>query len=256
MKVIRNAKRVSVVGGGVAVVASGLGLWRSAVLLNEQEIGRATALTAMLAAWAFIQGWVILLWDRRSTPTVLMRLQAADILGVILPVAVLGSSFVALPEVRDLASPLFWLLILAFGSTSLSVKPAASAPLSEIPPLHSMGFLDWVRIQNFGTGSLFIAVLFTLMYLTSPLKVDAWTPFVIAIALAQAYVSIWRIVEQHQMSKAGLRLSGMQITWLRAMHVNQGENAAVKELRLMYPKIGTSHAVRVIENLYRTQEEH
>jgi hypothetical protein len=47
----------------------------------------------------------------------------------------------------------------------------------------------------------------------------------------------------------------MQIVWLRAIHVNQGQEAAVKELRAMYPKIGTTHAERVIENLYQTEEE-
>lgn len=256
MRVIRNAKRVSVLGGGIVIVASGLGLWRTAALLNQQQIGRVTALTGMFAAWLFIQGCVILLWDRRSTPTVLMRPQPADALWAILPAAAFGSLLAPLPEARDPANLPFWLLILAVGSMTLSVKPAESAPLSEIPPLRSMGFLDWVRIQNFGTGSLFIAVWFTVMYLTSALRTDAWTPLVVTVALVQGAVSIWRMVEQHQMSKAGLRLSGMQITWLRAMHVNQGEGAAVKELRLMYPKIGTTYAERVIENLYRTHEEH
>lgn len=256
MRVVRNAKRVSVLGGGVLVVASGVGLWRTAVLLNQQQIGRVTALTGMFAVWLFIQGCIILLWDRRSTPTVLMRPQPADALWAILPVVAFGSLLVPLPEVRDPANLPFWLLILVLGSLTLSVKPAESAPLSEIPPLHSMSFLDWVRIQNFGTGSLFIAAWFTVMYFTSPLRTDTWTPLVVTIALAQRAVSVWRIVEQHQVSKAGLRLSGMQITWLRAMHVNQGEGAAVKELRLMYPKIGTTYAERVIENLYRTQEEH
>jgi hypothetical protein len=93
------------------------------------------------------------------------------------------------------------------------------------------------------------------MYLITSLRVDAWTPVVVTLALAQGAVSIWRTVEQHQVSRRGLRLSGMQIIWLRAIHVNQGHEAAVKELRAMYPKIGTTHAERVIENLYQTEEE-
>lgn len=40
MRVVRNAKRVSVIGGGVVVVAAGFGLWRAAMLLSEHESGR------------------------------------------------------------------------------------------------------------------------------------------------------------------------------------------------------------------------
>ena len=256
MRVVRNAKRVSVIGGGVVVVAAGFGLWRAAMLLNEHESARVAAFTAGFAAMAFIQGCVILFWDRRSTPTALMRPQAADAVLAILPAAVIGSLVVSLPEVRDFARPPFWLLLLFLGSMVLSVRPAENALLSEVPRMGSVGFPDWMRSQNFGVGSLLVAMLFTGMYFTSPMRVDAFTPLIIMLALAQGAVSIWRMVEQHRISKAGPLLSGMQIIWLRANHVNQGHAAAVKELRAMYPKISTTHAERLIENLYRTEEEH
>lgn len=255
MRVIRNAKRVSILGGGVVVVAAGFALWRAAVLLNENENGRVAAFTAGFAAMALIQGCIILFWDRGSTPTVLMRPQAADALLAILPAAVIGSFFIALPELRDPASPPFWSLVLFLGSMAISVKPAETALLSEVQPLASTSFVDWIRSQNFGVGTLLIAIWFTVMYLITPLRADAWTPVVVTLALAQGAVSIWRIVEQHHMSRRGLRLSGMQIIWLRAIHVNQGHEAAVRELRAMYPKIGTTHAGRVIENLYQTEEQ-
>ncbi|MDQ1058480.1 hypothetical protein QFZ23_002381 [Arthrobacter globiformis] len=203
---------------------------------------------------AFIQGCIILFWDRRSTPTVLMRPQPADMLLALLPAAVIGSVFAAVAELWDPASPPIWSLVLFLSSLALSVKPAESALRSEVPPLNSMSFLDWMRSQNFGIGTLLIAIWFTAMYLTTPLTIDALTPLIITLALAQGAVSIWRIVEQHHMSKRGLRLSGMHIIWLRAIHVNQGHEAAVMELRAMYPKIGTTHAERVIENLYQTEE--
>ncbi|WP_146617491.1 hypothetical protein [Arthrobacter globiformis] len=212
-------------------------------------------MTGMLAAVAFIRGFVILFWDRRSTPSALMRPQAADTLLAILPVVVVVPFVVALPEIRDPASPAPWLFILVVASATISVKPAKTASLLKIPPLRSMNSLDWVRIQSFGTGTLLIAVWFSVLYLTSPLSVGTWTPWVITTALAQAGVSIWRVLEQHQVGKTGPRLTGMQIIWLRAIHVNQGHAAAVKELRMMHPKIGTTHAERVIENLYRTEEE-
>ena len=234
MRVVRNPKRVSVLVGGVVVVAASFGLWRAAMLLAAEESARVAAFTAGFAAMAFIQGCIILFWDRRSTPTVLMRPQAADAILAILPAAVIGSFFIAVPEIRDPARPPFWSLILFLGSIAITLKPAETALLSEVPPLGSLSFLDWVRAQNFGAGSLFAAILFTGMYFTFPLRVDALTPLIIMLALAQGAVSIWRIVEQHQLSKTGPRLSGMQIIWLRAMHVNQGHEAAVKELRTMW----------------------
>lgn len=255
MRVIRNAKRVSVIGGGLLVIAGGLGLWRTAALLNEPEPGRVAAVTGMLAVVAFIRGFVILFWDRRSSPSALMRAQAADALGAIFPVVVVVSLVVALPEIRDPTGPAPWLFILVLASATIVVKPAKTASLLEIPPLRSMNFLDWVRIQNFGTGTFFVAVWFSVLYLISPLSVDTWTPLVIMTALAQAGISIWRMLEQHHVGKTGPRLTGMQIIWLRAIHVNQGHAPAVRELRMMQPKIGTAHAERVIENLYRTEEE-
>ncbi|WP_214950113.1 hypothetical protein [Arthrobacter sp. ISL-69] len=213
------------------------------------------ALTAIFAGVALIQGGVILLWDRRSTPTTLMRPQAADAILGILPAAVFGSAIAALPEIRDPARPAFWVLGLLLCSMAIAVVPAEKALLSEIPPLRSVGFLDWIRSQNFGWGTLLLSILLTSMYFTFPLRVDAWTPVVVVLAFAQAAVSIWRIVEQHQFSKTGPRLSGMQIIWLRAIHVNQGHEAAVKELRAMYPKIGTARADALIENLYQAEEE-
>lgn len=250
MRVIRHAKRVSVVWGGLVVIAGGFGLWRAAVLLNEPEPGRVAALTGIFAAVAFIQGFIILLWDRRSTPSALVRPQAADALVAVLPVVVIVPSLAALPEVRDPAGSPFWLLILALGSMTVSVMPARTAHVSEIPPLRSMKFLDWVRIQNFGAGTLFIAVWCVVLYLVSPPGVDTWLPLVITVAAAQAGVSMWRMVEQHHLSRTGLRLRATQVIWLRAVHTNLGHSAAVRELRLMYPKIGTAHAERVIEGLY------
>jgi hypothetical protein len=138
---------------------------------------------------------------------------------------------------------------------AISVRPAETALLAEVPPLGSVSFLNWMRSQNFGVGTLLVAILYSGMYITSPLRVDALTLLIIMLAVAQGAVSIWRILEQHQMSKAGPRLAGTQIVWLRAIHVNQGHEAAVKELRAMYPKIGTTQAERVIENLYRTEEQ-
>ncbi|MFY9636133.1 MAG: hypothetical protein WAL27_15535 [Cellulosimicrobium cellulans] len=246
---------MSVIGGGVVVVAASLGLWRAAMLLDEQEDSvRSAAFTAGFAAMAFIQGCIILFWDRRSTPSVLMRPQAADAILAILPAAVIGSLFVAVPEIRYPANPPFWSLILFLSSMAITAKPAETALLSEVPPLGSLRFLDWVRSLDFGVGTLFAAILLTGMYFTFPVRVDALTPLIIMLALAQAVVSIWRIVEQHQFSKTGPRLSGLQVIWLRAVHVNQGHGAAVKELRAMYPKIGTTHAERAIEDLYQTEE--
>jgi hypothetical protein len=101
MQAIRNAKQVSVICGGVVVAAAGLCLWRAAILLNDHDSVRAAGFTAGFAAMAFIQGCVILFWDRRSAPAVLMRPQMADLILAILPAAVLASIFVALPEIRD-----------------------------------------------------------------------------------------------------------------------------------------------------------
>jgi hypothetical protein len=232
-----------------------LGLWQAALLSSEHETVRVAGFTAMFAVMVLIRGGIILFWDRRSIPTALMRPQAADAILGILPAAVFGSIFLARPEILDPARPPFWLLGLFLGSIAIAVVPAEKVLLSEVPPLRSVGFLDWLRSQNFGVGTLLFSILLTAMYFTSPLRLDALTPLVVVLAFAQAMVSIWRIVEQRHFSKAGPRLSGTQIIWLRAIHVNQGHEAAVKELRAIYPKISTTHAETVIENLYRTEEE-
>jgi hypothetical protein len=85
MRVVRNAKTVSVVAGGVLVVAGCLGVWLAAKLQAGQEGARVIVFTVLFAAAAVIQGVVILSWDRRSKPMALMRAQAADTLPVILP---------------------------------------------------------------------------------------------------------------------------------------------------------------------------
>lgn len=252
MRVVRNAKPVSVAAGGAVVVFGCLGMWQAAILSTGQESDREVLFTAILSAMLLIQGGIILTWDRRSEPTVLMRPQAADAVLVILPLAVFGSAIISMPEI---GAPSLWFLGLFLASTSLSVVPTEKAELSEIPPLRSVGFLDWVRWQSFGVVTLIFSVLLTAMYFTYPLPHHTFTPLVVLLALAQAVVSIWRIVEQHRASKAGVRLSGMQITWLRAIHVNQGHEAAVKELRTLYPKIGTGYADAVIENLYHAEEK-
>ena len=51
-----------------------------------------------------------------------------------------------------------------------------------------MSFLDWIRSQNFGVGSLLIAIWFTVLYLTTPLRAEAWTFLIFTLALAQAMV--------------------------------------------------------------------
>jgi hypothetical protein len=72
MRVDRNAKTVSVVAGGVRVVAGCLGVWLAAKLQAGQEGARVIVFTVLFAAAAVIQGVVILSWDRRSKPMALM----------------------------------------------------------------------------------------------------------------------------------------------------------------------------------------
>lgn len=254
MRVIRNAKPVSIAAGGVLVVVGCLGWWHAAVLWDGQANDRAAVFTAMLATLVIVQGAIILSWDRRSKPTVLMRAQAVDALPAALPVTVFGSAVFAEPAIANVASPSLWLACLLLASVAISVVPAEKELLSEVPPLRSVGFLDWLRWQNFGAITLLQAIFFSLLYFSGSLRHDAVTPLVAMLAVVQAAVSIWRIVEHRQFSKAGARLSGMQIIWLRAVHVHSGHEAAVKELRAMYPKIGSSHADYVIENLYQTEE--
>lgn len=247
MRVVRNVKPVSVAAGGAVVFCGCLGMWHAAILSTGQESDRVVLSTALLSAMLLIQGGVMLTWDRRSESTVLMRAQAADAVFVILPLAVFGSAIISMPEIADPSNPSLWLTGLLLVSLSLSVVPAEKAELSEIPPLRSVGFLDWVRWQNFGFVTLLLSVLLTTMYFTYPLRLHAFTPLVVLLALAQVGVSIWRVVEHHQVSKAGVRLSGMQITWLRAIHVNQGHEAAVKELRRFIPRLVPRTQMRLLK---------
>ena len=110
-------------------------------------------------------------------------------------------------------------------------------------------------VAEFRRGTLLISFLFSALYFSYPLKSDAFAPLIVVLALAQATVSIWRIIEQRQVSKSGVHLSGLQISWLRVIHIRRGHEAAVRELRTMYPKIGPLQADSIIENLYRTEEE-
>lgn len=254
MRVVRNAKPVSVAVGGSLVVVGCLGVWLGAMLQAEQDRPRSAVFTVLFAAGAVIQGVVILSWDHRSKPMALMRAQAADALPGILPVAMFGSAILAVPEFSDPANPSLWLVGLFLASVAISVVPAEKAALSEIPSLRSVGFLDWLRWQDFGAVTLLLSISFTAMYFSSPLQFDPFTPLIVVLAIAQATVSVWRIVEHRQVSKAGVRLSGMQISWLRAIHISRGHEAAAREVRAIYPKISAMQADTIIENLYRAEE--
>lgn len=255
MREVRHAKRVSVIAGGAIVLAASLGLWRTAVLAGEQEGGMVAALTAAFASLAFFRGCLILSWNARAARTVLMRAQPADAVAVFLPVGMLATTILGHPELRDPGSSPIWALALLLGSTVLSVQPAETALLSEVPRLGSVSFLDWLRSMDFGFVTLVAAILSLAIYFLAPLRNDALTWLITVLTLAYASLSIWRIVEKYQVSKAGPRLSQMQIIWLRAIHVNQGHEAAIKELRSINPKMGTTQAERVVENLYRAENE-
>jgi hypothetical protein len=253
MRVVRNPKPVSVVVGGALVLAGCLGVWLAAMLQAGQEDARQIVFTVLFAAAAVIQGVVILSWDRRSKPTALMRAQAADTLPGILPLTVVGSAIIAMPEVADPANPALWFAGLVLASGSISVVPAEKAALSEVPPLRSVGVLNWLRWQDFGAGTLLLSIFLTATYYSDPRRFDAFTPLIVVLALAQALVSVWRILEHRQFSKVGVRLSGLQISWLRVIHVSRGHEAAAKELRAMYPKISSMQADTTVENLYRAE---
>lgn len=255
MRVVRNPKPVSVVVGGALVVSGCLAVWLAAILSAEQEDGRNILFSLFLAGFALIRGVVILLfWVRRSKPMALMRMQAADALPGILPLAVIASTFLSIPEFADPAGPYLWMAALLLGSAAISVVPAEQAALLETPRLRPGRFLDWLRWQNFGAGTLLLSILFSAMFFSSPMRPDSLTLLIVVLALAQAAVSVWRIMEHRQVSKAGVPLSGLQISWLRVIHIKRGHEAAVKELRMMYPKISPLHADTIIENLYRAEE--
>jgi hypothetical protein len=257
MRVVRHAKPVSVVAGGVLVIAGCLGAWLAARVQAGQEDVRLVAFTVLFAAAAVIQGVVILSWDRRSKPMALMRAQAADTLPVLLPVAVSVPVIISVPDVADPGNPALWLAGLFLVSVAISVVPAEKAALSEVPPLRSVGFLNWLRWQDFGAGTLLLSIFLTVThFLSYPPPPGAFTPLIVVLALVQATVSVWRIMEHHQFSRAGVRLSGLQISWLRVIHVSRGHEAAAKELRAMYPKTSAMQADTIIENLYQAKEEH
>jgi hypothetical protein len=254
VRVIQKAKPVSLAAGGILVVVGCAGVWLAVVLQAEQERPRSIAFAVLFAAAAVIQGVLILSWDRRSQPMVLMRAQPADALPVILPVAVVGSETLSVPEFADPNNLFVWFAGLILASFAISVVPAEKAALSETPPLRSVGFLDWIRWQNFGAGTLLTAIFFTAMHVSSSLEFDAMTRLIGVLALAQATVSVWRIIEHHRVSKSGVHLPGMRISWLRAIHVSRGHEAAAKELRAMYPKVSLMQADTIIENLHRAEE--
>lgn len=254
MRVVQNAKPASVVAGGTLVLVGCLGVWLAVMLQAEQDRPRSTVFSVLFAAAAVVQGVLILSWDRRSKPMVLMRAQASDALPGILPVAMFGSAILSVPEFADPANPTLWFGAVILASFAISVVPAEKAALSEVPSLRSLGVLDWLRWQDFGAMTLLLSLLFTAMYLSSEPRLDVLTPVVFVLALAQATVSVWRIIEHRRCAKAGVRLSGMQISWLRAIHVSRGHEAAARELRAMYPRISAMQADTIIENLYRAEE--
>jgi hypothetical protein len=86
MRIVQNAKPVSVAVGGTLVLVGCLGAWLAAILQAELDRPRSTVFSVLFAAVAVIQGVLILSWDRRSKPMVLVRAQASDALPGILPV--------------------------------------------------------------------------------------------------------------------------------------------------------------------------
>ena len=254
MRIVQNAKPVSAAVGATLVLVGCLGVWLAAVLQAELDRPRSTVFSVLFAAAAVVQGVRILSWDRRSKPMTLVRAQASDALPGILPAAMFGSAILSVPEFADPANPALWFGGVILASFAISVVPAETAALSEVPPLRSLGFLDWLRWQDFGGMTLLLAVVFTATYLWTEPPLDALRPLIVVLALAQTTVSIWRIIEHRQCAKAGVQLSGMQIIWLRAIHVSRGHEAAAKEVRAMHPKISSMQADTIIENLYRAEQ--
>ncbi|WP_442544914.1 hypothetical protein ACSBOX_04005 [Arthrobacter sp. KN11-1C] len=253
MRVIRNPKLVSRVAGSALLLEGGAGMWLAATAPAGTQNGKFVFLAFYICVFGLIRGVVILSWDRRSKPMALMRAQAADAIPVILPATVMVSEFLSIPEITDPAGPYLWMGGLLLGSAVISVAPAEKTALLEIPPLRPGRFLDWLRWQKFGAGSLGLAFFFTAMFFTWPRQLPTFTPLIIVLALAQAAVSVWRIIEHRQFAKVGVHLSGLEINWLRVIHVSRGHEAAVKELRTMYPKMGPAQADTIIENLYRAE---
>ncbi|WP_284983079.1 hypothetical protein [Arthrobacter sp. efr-133-TYG-118] len=251
MRVVRNAKPVSIVAGSALLVEGCAGMWLAATAPAGPENGRIVLFSFFYAVVALIWGVVMLSWRLWSKPMVLVRAQVADAFPLVLPIAVFVSGFLSVPEIADPFRPYLWMGCLLLGSVAISVATPENATLSEVPPLRPGHFLDWLRWQNFGAGSLWVSIFFTASFFLDSRQSGVFTPLIIVLALAQATVSVWRIIEHRQFSKVGVRLSGLQINWLRVIHVSRGHEAAVKELRTMYPKIGPALADTTIENLYR-----
>ncbi|MDQ0031487.1 hypothetical protein [Arthrobacter bambusae] len=254
MRVIRHAKAVSTVAGATLVLEGCAWLWLATTAPPGPGNVRIVLLSFGAAVGAMIWGVVMLTWRLWPKPMVLVRAQAADVFPLILPIAVLVSGFLSVPEIADPARPYLWMGGLLLGSGAISVASPEKAALSEVPPLRPGRFLDWLRWQNFGAGTLWLSILFTATFFFDLRRSGAFAPLIIVLALAQATVSVWFIIEHRQFSKVGVRLSGLQINWLRVIHVSRGHEAAVKELRTMYPKMGPALADAIIENLYQTQE--
>ena len=255
MRMVRNARPVSLVVGGGLVVAGSLAIWLAAALSAGPDAGRNVLFTFLVAISAVIQGVILLSWNRRAKPMALMRMQAADVLPGVLPMVVVAYEILSVPGIADPDRPFLWMAGLVAGAATLSVVPAEKAEFSEIPPLRRGRYLDWLRWQNFGAGTLAQSLIFAAIVFLLPSRLDIVTLLVAVVAALQAGVSVWRIIEHQQVAKAGVHLSGLQISWLRVIHIKRGHEAAVRELRTMYPKIGPWHAETVIENLYRTREE-
>ncbi|MFB9818600.1 hypothetical protein [Arthrobacter ramosus] len=164
MRVIRNAKPVSIVAGSTLVLEGCVGMWLAATAPAGPENGRIVLLSFFFAVVALIWGVVILSWRFWSKPMVLVRAQAADAIPVIWPLAVVSSPLLSAPGFSDPANPSLWMGGLLLASVAISVVPAEKAALLDIPPLRPGHFLDWLRWQNFGAGSLWVSGFFTATY--------------------------------------------------------------------------------------------
>ncbi|UKA57954.1 hypothetical protein [Arthrobacter sp. FW306-2-2C-D06B] len=211
MRAIRNAKPVSIVAGSTLILEGCVGMWLAATAPAGPGNDKIVLLSFFYGAVALIWGVVILSWRFWSKPMVLMRRQVVDVLPAILPLAVVSLPLLSGRGFSDPANPSLWMGGLLLASAAISVVPAEKAALLEIPPLRPGHFLDWLRWQNFGASSLWVSGFFTATYFFDSRRLDAFTPLIIMLALAQATVSVWRIIEQRQFSKVAVRLSNLQI---------------------------------------------
>ena len=150
MRVVKNAKPVSVVVGGALMIAGFLGLWLAAMPSSGPGDGRRVVFAFFFAVVALVQGVFILSWNRRTKHMALVRMQAADVIPGLLPLAVFASEIVSVPELADPTRPYLWMAALLLASAAMSVVPVEKAEPSEIPPLRPGRYLDWLRWQNFG----------------------------------------------------------------------------------------------------------